>query len=100
MGEAKRRGNREQRVADAVAAANERERQRELAEMEREREIARQWALLPKDEQQKRLDRAAKDFKARVELAQAFGGGDMGTLVANVLVDASIPRNTKLTVKE
>lgn len=72
MGQAKLRGTFEERKAAAIALAEERRKQREYIEMERERKIAEEWAKLPKEEQERRLERAKAEAIMLAELSKAF----------------------------
>lgn len=82
MGEAKRRGTREHRVAEAIEAARRREaeaaRRWEEAEIYRQQRIVEQWNNLAPEEREERLERAKR-------YATALGGlmhSPVGTLLA------------------
>lgn len=73
MGQAKLRGTKEARVAEAEAGIALALEARERAEREREAEVARQWALLSPEEQDRRLEAAKRKAEAYGMMVGEFG---------------------------
>lgn len=88
MGEASRRGTRDERVAAAIKRREDAEKAqreaRERRERERDAEVARQWALLTPEERTARLERAKAEVALHAEFAQTMGH-DAATVLLDTL---------------
>lgn len=82
MGQAKLRGTKEARVADAEAASEQLRHERRLKEAERERAIQERWNAMTKAEQEQRLQQASEEARFYGELAADFGHDAAGLIMA------------------
>ena len=73
MGQAKLRGTKEQRVADALEGQRLAQEAADRAEMEELQERSRKWAAMTPEQQDAAMKRAMHDAEAYGYLAGAFG---------------------------
>ena len=73
MGQAKLRGTREQRVADAQAGIAMAQAVRDEAERKREQARAEKWAAMTPEQKAAALERAKRDAEAYGFLSSEFG---------------------------
>jgi hypothetical protein len=84
VGEAKRRGTRDQRVAGAIEAARQKRadeaRRAYEVELQRQKRIAERWARLSPEEKERRLDVAKREASVLGTLMSMPGGRMLAAL--------------------
>ena len=102
MGEASRRGTRDERVAAAVKLREEaqaaREQERDRKDREQQDRAMAVWATLSPEEKATRLEKAKLEAESFGYLAREFGW-DTAHLMTNVLSDARERRNNPVVIR-